>query len=97
LSQKEKEKNMAGTSKPGIYIRYDGEEYYVGQSKNTSNREAHHSGHLLETFVAPENRHERRVIQTELIQFMDAMGVPLANIHQRKEPRVGIELDEEYG
>ena len=88
---------MARTSKPGIYIRYDGEEYYVGQSKNTSNREAHHSGRLLETFVAPENRHERRMIETELIQFMDAMGLPLANIHQRKEPRVGIELDEEYG
>ncbi len=88
---------MARTSKPGIYIRYDGEEYYVGQSKNTHNREAHHSGRLLETFVAPENRHERRMIETELIQFMDAMGLPLANIHQRKGPRVGIELDEEYG
>jgi len=28
---------------------------------------------------------------------MDAAGVPLANIHQRKEPFFGIELDEEYG
>ncbi len=37
------------------------------------------------------------MIETEMIQFMDAMGVPLANIYQRKEPRVGIELDEEYG
>jgi len=37
------------------------------------------------------------MIETEMIQFMDAVGVPLANIHQRKEPFVGIELDEEYG
>ncbi len=88
---------MARTSKPGIYIRYDGEEYYVGHSKNTDNREAHHSGRLLETFVAPEDTHERRMIETEMIQFMDAAGVPLANIHQRREPFVGIELDEEYG
>ena len=88
---------MGEPSNPGIYIRYNGEEYYVGQSKNTRNREAHHSGRLLETFVAPEDTHERRMIETEMIQFMDAVGVPLANIHQRKEPFVGIELDEEYG
>ncbi len=88
---------MGETSEPGIYIRHNGEEYYVGQSKDIRNREAHHSGRLLETFVAPEDRHERRMIETEMIQFMDAMGVPLANIHQRKEPHIGIELDEEYG
>jgi hypothetical protein len=88
---------MARTSRAGIYIRYNGEEYYVGQSKNTRNRGAHHSGRLLATFTAPEDTHQRRMIETEMIQFMDAMGVPLANIHQRKEPRVGIELDEEYG
>lgn len=87
---------MARTSKPGIYIRYDGDKYYVGQSKNTDNREAHHSGRLLETFVAPENMHERRMIETEMIQFMDAAGVPLANTHQRREPFVGIELADEY-
>ncbi len=88
---------MARTSNPGIYIRYDGEEYYVGQSKDVTNRDAHHSGRLLARFVAPEDKHERRMIETEMIQFMDAAGVPLANIHQRKEPCVGIELDEEYG
>jgi hypothetical protein len=88
---------MARTCKPGIYIRYDVEEYYVGQSKNTDNREAHHSGRLLETFVAPENRHERRMIETEMVQFMDAMGVPLAKIHQRKEPHIGIKLEDEFG
>jgi hypothetical protein len=97
MRREEQENNMAETSKPGIYIRYDGKEYYVGQSKNTDNREAHHSGHPLATFVAPENRHERRIIETEMIQFMDALGVPLANIHQRKEPWVGIELADEYG
>jgi hypothetical protein len=69
----------------------------VEPSKHTDNREAHHSGRLLETFVAPENTQERRMIETEMIQFMDAMGVPLANIHQRKEPRLGIELEDEYG
>jgi hypothetical protein len=37
------------------------------------------------------------MIETEMIQFMDALGVPLANIHQRKEPCVGIELADEYG
>jgi hypothetical protein len=81
---------------PGIYIRYNGEEFYVGQSKDVRNRDAHHSGRLLETFVAPENAFERRRIETEMIQFMDAAGVPLANIHQRKEPRVGVELEDEY-
>jgi hypothetical protein len=88
---------MSKASKPGIYIRYNEEEYYVGQSKDTDNRGAHHSGRLLATFAAPEDTHERRMIETEMIQFMDAVGVPLANIHQRKEPFVGIELDEEYG
>jgi hypothetical protein len=51
----------------------------------------------LVLFDAPEDTHERRIIETEMIQFMDAAGVRLANIHQRKEPIVGIELDEEYG
>jgi hypothetical protein len=88
---------MSKAPKPGIYIRYNGEEYYVGHSKDTDNRGAHHSGRLLATFAAPEDTHERRMIETEMIQFMDAVGVPLANIHQRKEPFVGIELDEEYG
>jgi hypothetical protein len=88
---------MSEARKPGIYIRYNGEKYYVGQSKDTDNREAHHSGRLLATFAAPEDTRERRMIETEMIQFMDAMGVPLANIHQRKGPFVGIELDKEYG
>ena len=61
------------------------------------NREEHHSGRLLESFVAPDNRHVRRMIETELIQFMHTMGAPLANIHQRKEPWVGIELEDEFG
>jgi len=51
----------------------------------------------LAAFPAPEDIRERRMIETEMIQFMDAAGVPLTNIHQRKEPCVGIELDEEYG
>jgi hypothetical protein len=88
---------MAKLYGPGIYIRYNGSEYYVGHSKDVSNRDAHHSGRLLAEFVAPEDTDERRMIETEMIQFMDAVGVPLANIHQRKEPFVGIELDEEYG
>lgn len=36
------------------------------------------------------------MVETEMIQFMDAAGVPLANIHQRREPFVGIELEDEY-
>ena len=88
---------MAKLRGPGIYIRYNGSEYYVGHSKDVNNRDAHHSGPLLAAFVAPKDRHKRRLIETEMIQFMDAVGVPLANIHQRKEPFFGIELDEEYG
>ena len=90
---------MARTSKPGIYIRYDEEDgtFYVGQSKNVDNRDAHGSGRLLETFVVPEDRQARRMIETELIQYCAAAGLPLSNIQQLKEPFVGIELDEEYG
>ena len=88
---------MGIMSGPGIYIRHNGEKYYVGQSKDVVNRGAHQTGRLLATFPAPEDKHERRIAEAEMIQFMDAAGVPLANIHQRKEPFVGIELDEEYG
>jgi hypothetical protein len=90
---------MARTSKSGIYIRHDEESgtFYVGQSKNVDNRDAHGKGHLLETFVAPEDTHMRRMTETELIQYCAAAGLPLSNIHQLKEPFVGIELDEEYG
>ncbi len=87
---------MKEVPKSGIYIRHNGEQFYVGQSKDVINRGAHHSGRLLAAFSAPEDRHERRIMEAETIQFMDAVGVPLANIHQRKEPFVGIELDEEY-
>ena len=87
---------MAEPLHPGIYIRHNGEEFYVGHSKNIHNRDANHHGRLLATFLAPEGTFERRIVETEMIQFMDAAGVPLANIHQRKEPRVGIELEDEY-
>ena len=81
---------------PKIYIRHNGTKYYVGQSKQITNRPAHHTGRLLALFDAPHDTHKRRIVETEMIQFMDAAGVPLANIHQRTYPRVGIELDEEY-
>ena len=87
---------MGEASHPGIYIRHDGEEYYVGQSKDIRNRDVNHHGRLVATFVGPEDRYELRRVETEMIQFMDAAGVPLANIHQRDWPRVGIELEDEY-
>src|SRR6266851_9269445 len=87
IEEGEKE-NMAAEFGPKIYIRHNGTEYYVGQSKNIVNRPAHHTGRLLALFDAPEDTHERRIIETEMIQFIDAAGVPLANIHQRKEPKV---------
>ena len=87
---------MKEVPKSGIYIRHNGEQFYVGHSKDVIKRGAHYTGCLLAAFSAPEDRHERRIMEAETIQFMDAAGVPLANIHQRKEPRLGIELDEEY-
>ena len=88
---------MPSPKGPKIYIRHNGTKYYVGQSKEIMNRSAHHSGRLLALFDAPKDTFERRRIETEVIQFMDAAGVPLANIHQRKEPWLGIKLREEYG
>lgn len=88
---------MAETRKPAIYIRYDGENYYVGQSKNADNRGAHGKGKLIVSFPASTDTHERRITETEMIQFCKAAGVPLSNTFQLKEPVVGIELDEEYG
>jgi len=67
---------------PGIYIRHDGEKYYVGQSKDVVNRGAHHTERLLAAFPASEDKHKRRIAEAEMIQFMEAAGVPLANIHQ---------------
>ncbi len=81
---------------PKIYIRHNGEKYYVGQSKEIFNRPAHHTGRLLALFDAPEDTYKRRRVETEMIQFMDAAGISLANIHQRKEPNLGIKLGEEY-
>ena len=63
---------MASPFGPKIYIRHNGTEYYVGQSKNIMMRSAHHSGRLLALFDAPEDTHKRRIVETEMIQFMDA-------------------------
>jgi hypothetical protein len=93
----EKEKNMAKAYKPEIYIRYDGENYYVGQSKNADSRGAHGTGKLIASFPTSADTHERRVTETEIIQFCNAAGLPLSNIQQLKQPLMGIELDEEYG
>jgi hypothetical protein len=91
------EKNMAKAYKPEIYIRHDGENYYVGQSKNADTRGAHGTGKLIASFPASTDTHERRVTETEMIQFCKAAGVPLSNIQQLEQPVMGIELDEEYG
>ncbi|HJT57615.1 MAG TPA: hypothetical protein VJ761_14025 [Ktedonobacteraceae bacterium] len=88
---------MAETRKPVIYIRYNGENYYVGQSKNADNRGAHGTGKLVALFPASADTHERHLTETEMIQFCKAAGLPLSNILQLKEPVVGIKLDEEYG
>lgn len=88
---------MAKAYKPEIYIRYDGTNYYVGQSKNADSRGGHGTGKLIASFPASADTHERRLTETELIQFCRAAGVPLSNILQLKQPLVGIELDEEYG
>lgn len=88
---------MAKAYKPEIYIRYDGENYYIGQSKNANIRSAHGTGKLIASFPASAETHERRMTETEMIQFYMATGVPLSNILQLKQPLVGIELDEEYG
>jgi hypothetical protein len=93
----EKEKNLAKAYKPEIYIRYDGENYYVGQSKNANFRGAHGTGKLIASFPASADTHERHLTETEMIQFCKAVGLPLSNILQLKQPFVGIELDEEYG
>lgn len=83
---------------PGIYIRYDEKEktFYIGQSKSARDRGAHGKGRLLQVFVAPKDTFERRITETELIQFCAAAGLPLSNIMQLKEPWLGIKLDEEY-
>lgn len=88
---------MAKAYKPEIYIRYDGENYYIGQSKNANIRGAHGTGKLIASFPASADTHERRMTETEMIQFYKAAGVPLSNILQLKQPLVGIELDEKYG
>jgi hypothetical protein len=88
---------MAKAYRPRIYIRYDGKNYYVGQSKNADDRSAHGTGKLIASFPASADTRERRMTETEMIQFCKAAGVPLSNIHQLKEPFTGIKLDEEYG
>jgi hypothetical protein len=93
----EKEESMAKANKPEIYIRYDGENYYIGQSKNSNIRSAHRTGKLIASFPASTDTHERRMTETEMIQFSKAAGMPLSNILQLEQPRVGIELNEEYG
>ncbi len=80
---------------PEIYINYDGECYYVGQSKHSS-RGSHGTGDLIASFPAPDDRFERRIIETEMIQFCKAAGLHLSNIQQLEQPVMGIELDEEY-
>lgn len=88
---------MGKAYKPEIYIRFDGEYYYVGQSKNADARGSHGTGKLIASFPASIDKFERRMTETEMIQFCKAVGVPLSNILQLKQPIVGIELDEEYG
>ena len=88
---------MVKAYKPEIYIRYDGENYYVGQSKNSDSRGSHGTGKLIASFPASTATYERRITETEMIQFCKAAGVPLSNIQQLKQPLMGIELDEEYG
>ena len=79
-----------------VVERKHGETYYVGQSKHSS-RGSHGTGKLIASFPASFDKHERRMTETEMIQFCKAAGVPLSNILQLKQPVVGIELDEEYG
>ncbi len=88
---------MAKLHGPGIYIRHNGEKYYVGQSKDVNNRDANHNGRLIAAFPAPEEKYYRMIVEAEMIQFMEAAGVPLANMQSRKEPHLGIKLREEYG
>lgn len=82
--------------KPEIYITYDGEYFYVGQSKNSNRRGMHGKGERIASFPASTDTYERCMTETEMIQFCKAAGVPLSNIKQLKQPLVGIELDEEY-
>ena len=88
---------MAKAYKPEIYIRYDGEKYYIGQSKNADSRGSHGKGKLIASFPASTDTHERRMTETQMIQFCKSAGLPLSNIQQLNQPVVGIELDEEYG
>ena len=81
--------------KPEIYINYDGEYYYVGQSKS-ARRGSHGTGKLIASFPASAGTFERRMTETEMIQFCKAAGLPLPNILQLEQPRLGIKLDEEY-
>lgn len=82
--------------KSEIYINFDGEFYYVGQS-SWSRRGSHGTGKLIASFPASADTFERRMTETEMIQFCKAAGLPLSNILQLKQPLVGIELNEEYG
>lgn len=80
---------------PEVYINFDGENYYVGQSKHSS-RGLHGTGRRVASFPASEDYLERRKQETEMIQFCKAAGLPLSNIQQLEQPVMGIELDEEY-
>ena len=59
---------------------------YVGQSGRGTTPRGRESLNIVGRYNAPVDRHDREVMETELIQSYIDMGIDVSNIQQRHQP-----------